>query len=69
METIIIQGESSSKASLIMQLAKEFNFKAKKLTSAEMEDIGIALSIQEGINSGLLNKSEKDDFLKKLAQK
>lgn len=68
METLIIQGKSASKAKLLMKLAKEFDFSAKKLNSKEIEEIGIALSIEEGINEGLLSESEKKEFLKKLVK-
>ncbi|MFW5755289.1 MAG: hypothetical protein ACOCWK_01730 [Tangfeifania sp.] len=68
METLIIQGKSASKAKLLMKLAKEFDFSAKKLNSEEIEDIGLAISIEEGVDSGLLSESEKKDFLDKLAK-
>ena len=68
METLIIQGNSASKAKLLMKLAKEFDFSAKKLNSEEIEDLGLALSIEEGINEGLLSESEKKEFLKKLVK-
>lgn len=68
METLIIQGKSASKAKLLMKLAKEFDFAAKKLNSEEIEDLGLAFSIEEGINEGLLNEHEKKGFLKKLVK-
>jgi hypothetical protein len=66
METLIINGESTSKANLIMKLAKEFNFSVKKLTDSEVEEIGLSISIDEGIKSGVLNDNEKSAFLKSL---
>jgi len=66
METLIIQGNSASKAKLLMKLAKEFDFSAKKLSTEEIEDLGLALSIEEGINEGILSEPEKKEFLKKL---
>ena len=67
METIILQGNSSPKAKLILQLAKELNFKTKKLSATEVEEIGIALSIQNGIDTGFLNDDERDSFLSKIS--
>jgi hypothetical protein len=68
METLILRGHSETKAKLILKLAKELDFSAKKLTSTEAEEIGIAMSIDEGIKSGILSSYEKDEFLKELNQ-
>jgi hypothetical protein len=68
METIILRGHSKTNSSLILKLAKQLNFTAKKLSLEELEDTGIAISIGEGINSGLLNEKEKQDFLKLIKQ-
>jgi hypothetical protein len=68
METLILRGHSETKAKLILKLAKELDFSAKKLTSNEAEEIGIALSIDEGIKSGFLSIHEKTKFIKELNQ-
>ena len=68
MEAIILQGGSKSNSKLLMELARKLNFKARKLSSEEMEDMGVILSIQQGLNSGLLNDSEKQGFLKSLKE-
>ncbi|MBE0660829.1 MAG: hypothetical protein IH597_00025 [Bacteroidales bacterium] len=66
MEAIIIQGESKSNSRLLIELARKLNFRVKKLTLAEMEDIGLAISINEGLQSGILDEKEKEDFLHNL---
>ena len=68
METIILRGQSKINSSLILKLAKQLNFSAKKLSLEEVEDTGIAISIAQGVNTGLLNEKEKQDFLMLLEQ-
>jgi hypothetical protein len=68
MEAIIIHGESKSNSRLLIELARKLNFKVKKLSLAEIEDIGMAISINEGLQSGLLNEKEKEEFLRKLKE-
>ncbi|TVR44847.1 MAG: hypothetical protein EA394_00040 [Bacteroidia bacterium] len=63
MEAIILQGGSKSNSKLLMELARKLNFKARKLSSEEMEEMGIILSIQQGLSTGLLNETEKAGFL------
>ena len=63
METIILRGQSKINSSLILKLAKQLNFSAKKLSLEEVEDTGIAISIAEGLNTGSLNEKEKQEFL------
>jgi hypothetical protein len=68
METIILRGDSKTNSRLLLKLAKQLNFSVKKLTPIESEEIGIAISIDRGIKSGLLNNQEKEDFLLFLKQ-
>lgn len=68
METIILRGDSKINSKLLLKLAKQLNFTAKKLSSDEVEEIGIAISIEKGLKSGLLNEKEKQDFLHLLKQ-
>ncbi len=68
MEAIILQGGSKSDSRLLMELARKLNFKAKKLSSEEIEEMGLLLSIRQGLNAGLLNDTEKADFLKSLRE-
>lgn len=63
METIILRGDSKINSKLLLKLAKQLNFTAKKLSSDEVEEIGIAISIDKGLKSGLLNDQEKEDFM------
>jgi hypothetical protein len=66
METTLLRGDSKANSRLLLKLAKQLNFSARKLSPAEVEEFGMALSIEEGIKSGVLNESEKQDFLKLL---
>ena len=68
METIILRGDSKINSRLLLKLAKQLNFSAKKLSPEEIEDIGIAFSIDKGIKSGLLNEKEAQEFLALLKQ-
>jgi len=63
METIILRGDSKINSRLLLKLAKQLNFSAKKLSPQQAEEIGIGISIDEGLKSGLLNESEQRDFL------
>jgi hypothetical protein len=62
METLILRGDSKLNSKLILKLAKQLNFSAKKLSPEEDEEIGIAISIEKGLKSGLLNGKEQQDL-------
>jgi len=66
METIILRGDSKINSRLLLKLAKQLNFSAKKLSDEQAEEIGIAISIDKGLSTGLLNEEEKNDFLNRL---
>lgn len=68
METIILRGDSKTNSRLLLKLAKQLNFSAKKLSPIEVEEIGIAIPIDNGLKSGLLNDQEKQNFLSLLKQ-
>jgi len=68
METIILRGDSKTNSRLLLKLAKQLNFSAKKLSPIEVEEIGIAISIDNGLKSGLLNDQEKQNFLSLIKQ-
>lgn len=68
METILLRGDSKANSRLLLKLAKQLNFSARKLSPSEVEEFSLGLSIDEGIKSGLLNEKEKQDFMKLLKQ-
>jgi hypothetical protein len=68
METIILRGHSKVNSSLILKFAKQLNFSAKRISLDEVEETAIALSIAEGIESGILSEKEKQEFLMLLKQ-
>ncbi len=69
METIILRGESKEDTGLLLKLARKLNIGVRKLTSEETEQMGMILSINEGIRSGLLDEDEKTEFIKNLNSK
>lgn len=66
METIIIQGDSKSNSKLLIELARKLNFKVRKLSPSEMEELGMVKSIKKGVKSGTLTEQEKNEFLQSL---
>jgi hypothetical protein len=66
METLILRGDSKINSRLLLKLAKQLNFSAKKLSAEQAEEIGIVISIDNGLSTGLLNEEEKNDFLNHL---
>jgi hypothetical protein len=51
---------------LLIELARKLNFKVRKLSPSEMEDLGMVKSIKEGVKSGTLTEQEKNEFLQGL---
>jgi len=50
----------------LFRLVKQLNCSAKRLSAEQAEEIGIAISIDKGLSTGLLNEEEKNDFLNRL---
>lgn len=69
MDTIILRGDSGENTNLLLRQAKKLNISARKLSAEETEEMGLLLSIQEGLSSGLLSDEEKNLFLKNLESK
>jgi len=68
MDAIILQGGSKSSTRLLLELARKLNFKARMLSSEEVEEMGLLISIREGLDSGLLDENEKESFLKNIGK-
>ena len=66
---IIVRGETKEETGLLLKLARKLNIGVRKLTSEETEQMGMILSINEGIRSGLLDEDEKTEFIKNLNSK
>ena len=45
MEAILLRSDSKTKTKLLLQLAKQLNMKTSKLTSEELEDLGLIICI------------------------
>lgn len=69
MDTIILKGNSKSNAKLLIELANKLDFKAKRITPEEAEEIGLVYAIKEGLASGLMVEEEKNSFLNSLSEK
>jgi hypothetical protein len=69
MDTIILKGNSKANAKLIIELANKLDFKAKRITSEEAEEIGLVYAIKEGLASGLMVQEEKTRLLNSLKEK
>ena len=50
----------------LFRLVNQFNSSTKKRSAEQAEEIGIAISIDKGLTTGLLNEEEKNDFLNRL---
>jgi len=67
MEAFILTGDSKENTNLLLQIAKKLNINARRLSNEETEEMGIWLSIMDGMKSGLLGEEEKKDFVKSLS--
>jgi len=66
METLILRGTSNENTRLLLQLAKKLKFSVHRLFKEEAEDLGIVKSIYDGLQTGLLDETEKDEFIRHL---
>ena len=66
MQTLILRSDSEENIRLLLQLAKKLKFSAYQLSQEKAEDLGIAISILDGMQSGVLDEDEKSDFISKL---
>ncbi len=66
MQTLILRSDSEENIRLLLQLAKKLEFSAYQLSQEKAEDLGIAISILDGMQSGVLDEDEKFDFISKL---
>jgi len=63
METVILQGKSKADLELLIALAKKLGIKGRRVTTEELEDIGLAKAIKEGRTGEFV---DKEAFLEKL---
>ncbi len=66
MQTLILRSDSEENIRLLLQLAIKLEFSAYQLSQEKAEDLGIAISILDGMQSGVLDEGEKFDFISKL---
>ena len=65
METILIQSESKKAIELLIELSRQLKLKQKKLSKAEVENLLLVESINEGRKSGYVSKQTVLKTLKK----
>jgi predicted transcriptional regulator len=68
MNAILLRGKSKTNTRLLLQLARKLDFETTVFSEEQLEDLGIVLSIEDGLKSGLLDENEKSTFLQKLSR-
>jgi len=66
METLILTGEKKSEMNLIVEIAQKFGIKSRKLSSDDIEEIGLLMAIKNGETGEYVNT---DLFLDSIHQK
>ena len=66
METLILTGEKKSEMHLIIEIARKFGIKTRKLSIEDIEDIGLLKAIKDGETGEYINT---DQFLDSIRQK
>ena len=66
MEALILTGEKRSEMNLIVEIARKFGIKTKKLTLEDIEDIGLLKAIKNGETGEFADTQE---FLHSIRQK
>jgi hypothetical protein len=66
METLILSGEKKSEMNLIIEIARKFGIKARKLSIEDIEDIGLLKAIKDGETGEYVNA---DQFLDSIRRK
>ena len=66
METLLLTGEKKSEMNLIGEIARKFGIKTRKLSTEDIEDIGLLKAIKDGETGEYVNT---DQFLDSLRRK
>jgi hypothetical protein len=69
MNTIVIRPKSKSNYDLILALMKKLGEKTNVISDKTFSEAMFAAEIESSISAGLLNKTEKDAFLKDIKSK
>ncbi len=63
MQTAILNSNSKADLTLLLEIAKKLNIKAKLFTETDIEEVGLANAIKQGRTGEF---SDTENFLKKL---
>ncbi len=66
METLILTGDKKSEMNLIIEIARKFGIKTRKLSREDIEDIGLLKAIKDGETGEYVNT---DQFLDSIRHK
>lgn len=66
METLLLSGEKKSEMNLIIEIAKKFGIKTRKLSTEDIEDIGLLMAMKNGETGEYV---DTDQFLQSISQK
>jgi hypothetical protein len=66
METLILTGDKKSEMNLIIEIARKFGIKTRKLSIEDIEDIGLLKAINDGETGEFVNT---DPFLDSIRHK
>jgi len=58
MEALILTGEKKSEMNLIVEIARKFGIKTRKLSVEDMEDIGLLKAIKDGETGKYVNTNQ-----------
>ena len=65
METLILTGDKKSEMNLIVEIARKFGIKTRKLSIEDMEDIGLLRGIKDGETGEYVNTNEFLDSIRR----
>ena len=66
METLILTGEKKAEMNLIIEIARKFGIKTRKLSIEDIEDIGLIMAIKNGETGEYINT---DTFVESIRHK
>ena len=66
METLLLTGEKKSEMNLIVEIARKFGIKTRKLSIEDLEDIGLLKAIKDGETGEYVNTQQ---FVHSIRQK
>lgn len=65
METLILTGEKKSEMNLIIEIARKFGIKTRKLSIGDVEDLGLLKAIKDGETGEYVDTDQFVDSIRK----